>query len=129
MTNTQSQPQRRPHRVPSHRLSQNKYFVGAAIWLAFLPISGPGGCSRIISPWGLCAGYRNLGLRNPSPFLVILSSCQSRRLALELPTVACPMVVTKAPSEPFAIVAVTLKAMLLRSFRTASADEDPSPEH
>jgi hypothetical protein len=40
------------------------------------------------------------------------------------------MVVTKAPSEPFAIVAVTLKAMLAQEFPhdTWLADEDPSPE-
>ena len=40
------------------------------------------------------------------------------------------MVVTKAPSEPFSVVATTLKAMLAQAYPhdTWLADEDPSPE-
>ena len=49
---------------------------------------------------------------------------------LRIPSARVAMVVTKAPSEPFAVVAETLECMLSQDYPhdTWLADEDPSPE-
>lgn len=64
-------------------------------------------------------------------FFVVVS--QARRPAARLSDLGTPrvaMVVTKTPSEPFAVVRQTLEAMLAQDYPhdTWLADEDPSPE-
>ncbi len=67
----------------------------------------------------------------PGYFLLIFFRARKPDGALRLPKGSrVAMVVTKAPSEPFAVVAETLRAMLNQdhSHDTWLADEDPTPE-
>lgn len=67
----------------------------------------------------------------PAYFMVIFYRSRRPNGPLQLPVGSrVAMVVTKAPSEPFLIVAVTLNAMLAQDVPhdTWLADEDPSPE-
>jgi cellulose synthase/poly-beta-1,6-N-acetylglucosamine synthase-like glycosyltransferase len=67
----------------------------------------------------------------PAYFMAVFYRSRRPHGPLRLPTGSrVAMVVTKAPSEPFAIVAETLKAMLAQdvSHDTWLADEDPSAE-
>ena len=67
----------------------------------------------------------------PLYFLVMFSGARKPAGALRLPPGSrVAMVVTKAPSEPFSVVAETLSAMLAQDYPhdTWLADEDPSPE-
>ncbi|MDQ0323392.1 cellulose synthase/poly-beta-1,6-N-acetylglucosamine synthase-like glycosyltransferase [Pararhizobium capsulatum DSM 1112] len=67
----------------------------------------------------------------PAYFIAIFYRAQQPNPLCELPAGRrVAMVVTKAPSEPFSIVALTLRAMLDQQFPhdTWLADEDPSPE-
>ena len=67
----------------------------------------------------------------PGYFLAVFYRARKPHGPLRLPAGSrVAMVVTKAPSEPFSIVAVTLKAMLAQDVPhdTWLADEDPSPE-
>jgi cellulose synthase/poly-beta-1,6-N-acetylglucosamine synthase-like glycosyltransferase len=67
----------------------------------------------------------------PLYFLAIFFSAKRPATDLQLPPGSrVAMVVTKAPSEPFAVVARTLEAMLDQDYPhdTWLADEDPSPE-
>ena len=67
----------------------------------------------------------------PLYFLVMFSGAKKPAGVLRLPSASrVAMVVTKAPSEPFSVVAKTLQAMLEQDYPhdTWLADEDPSPE-
>ncbi|AVA25896.1 glycosyltransferase family 2 protein [Rhizobium sp. NXC24] len=67
----------------------------------------------------------------PAYFIAIFYRAQKPNGPLRLPIGSrVAMVVTKAPSEPFSVVATTLQAMLDQSFAhdTWLADEDPTPE-
>ncbi|WP_091917754.1 glycosyltransferase family 2 protein [Mesorhizobium sp. YR577] len=67
----------------------------------------------------------------PGYFLAIFYRARKPNGPLRLPAGSrVAMVVTKAPSEPFSVVAVTLKAMLAQGVphQTWLADEDPSTE-
>jgi cellulose synthase (UDP-forming) len=67
----------------------------------------------------------------PGYFLAIFYRARKPNGPLRLPAGSrVAMVVTKAPSEPFPVVAKTLKAMLAQGVphHTWLADEDPSPE-
>lgn len=69
----------------------------------------------------------------PAYFLLILSAARVPNPMLPPPPHArVAMVVTKAPSEPFAVVQTTLKAMLTQTYPKRYdvwlADEDPTPE-
>ena len=67
----------------------------------------------------------------PLYFLVMFSGAKKPTGVLQLPSASrVAMVVTKAPSEPFSVVAKTLQAMLEQDYPhdTWLADEDPSPE-
>lgn len=66
----------------------------------------------------------------PLYFLVMFSGAKKPAGILRLPSASrVAMVVTKAPSEPFSVVAKTLQAMLDQDYPhdTWLADEDPSP--
>ncbi len=67
----------------------------------------------------------------PLYFLVMFSGAKKPAGILRLPSASrVAMVVTKAPSEPFSVVAKTLQAMREQDYPhdTWLADEDPSPE-
>ena len=67
----------------------------------------------------------------PLYFLAMFSGARKPAGAPQLPPESrVAMVVTKAPSEPFSVVAKTLSAMLAQGYPhdTWLADEDPSPE-
>ena len=67
----------------------------------------------------------------PLYFLIVVRGAKKPSGALRLPPGSrVAMVVTKAPSEPFVIVAETLNAMLAQDYPhdTWLADEDPSPQ-
>ncbi|TVR11537.1 MAG: glycosyltransferase [Salinarimonadaceae bacterium] len=89
---------------PEHNVNWTNYLIVTAVlaWITLLP------------------GY----------FLIIFASSRKTRADAGLPTgLRIAMVVTKAPSEPFAVVERTLRAMLAQDHPhdTWLADEDPAP--
>ena len=68
----------------------------------------------------------------PAWYLFFLGRARRPNPAVDVPDGAVAMVVTKAPSEPWAVVRQTLEAMLAQDFPRAYdvwlADEDPSAE-
>jgi cellulose synthase/poly-beta-1,6-N-acetylglucosamine synthase-like glycosyltransferase len=67
----------------------------------------------------------------PAYFILIFLNARVMNDAVPLPKGRIAMVVTKAPSEPFAVVQKTLSAMLEQKdvdFDVWLADEDPSPQ-
>jgi cellulose synthase (UDP-forming) len=111
------------------------YVAGALIWLATL---------AFLWAWWLSANHMNgttsflvvsavLAWSTLLPFYCVIVFYKSVRPVgpLKIPSGArVAMVVTKAPSEPFAVVAETLERMLRQDYPhdTWLADEDPSPE-
>lgn len=112
-----------------------EYLAGAAMWLALLVY---------FWAWWLrpehYIGFLGFFLVSailawvtllPAYFIVIFHRAQKPTGSLRLSAGSrAAMVVTKAPSEPFSIVANTLKAMLAQEFvhDTWLADEDPTTE-
>ncbi len=112
-----------------------EYLFGAAIWLAALTyfwawwleprhhkdLFGSLTVTAVLAWITLLPGY----------FIAVFYHARKPNGPLRLPAASrVAMVVTKAPSEPFAVVAETLKAMLAQEVPhdTWLADEDPSPE-
>ncbi|MFE0018061.1 glycosyltransferase family 2 protein [Mesorhizobium sp. NPDC059054] len=112
-----------------------EYFVGVASWFAaliyfwvwwFEPSHHFSWLGSVVSTWTLA--WLTL---IPAYFLVMFARAVKPAGQLKLPPESrVAMVVTKAPSEPFTVVAETLRAMLAQtvSHDTWLADEDPSPE-
>ncbi|MEY9625611.1 glycosyltransferase family 2 protein [Sinorhizobium fredii] len=111
-----------------------EYLVGAAAWLAALAFFwawwlephhhrdffGSLTVTAVLAWITLLPGY----------FIAVFYRARKPNGPLRLPAgTRVAMVVTKAPSEPFAVVAETLEAMLAQdvSHDTWLADEDPSP--
>jgi cellulose synthase (UDP-forming) len=112
-----------------------EYLIGAFAWLAALVYFWvwwfqPGhyiGLSGFVSVTLVVAWVTLL----PGYFLAVFYRGSKPNGRLRLPAGSrVAMVVTKAPSEPFSVVATTLKAMLAQDVPhdTWLADEDPSPE-
>ncbi|TIM42917.1 MAG: glycosyltransferase [Mesorhizobium sp.] len=112
-----------------------EYLIGAVAWLAALVYFWvwwfkPGhyiGLSEFVSVTLIVAWVTLL----PAYFLAVFYRARKPNGPLRLPTGSrVAMVVTKAPSEPFSVVAITLEAMLAQDVLhdTWLADEDPSPE-
>lgn len=112
-----------------------EYFAGVVSWFMALlyfwvwwlePSHHFSWFGSIVSTWTLA--WLTL---IPAYFLVMFARAAKPAGQLRLPPESrVAMVVTKAPSEPFAVVAETLRAMLAQTVRhdTWLADEDPSPE-
>lgn len=112
-----------------------EYFLGVGLWTAallylwlwwFQP-------ENHIHIWGtlLITAILAWVTLLPIYFILLFSRAQRPCGALNLPDGSrVAMVVTKAPSEPFPVVAETLRAMLAQNtpHDTWLADEDPSPE-
>lgn len=114
---------------------RTEYLLGAVAWLAALVYFWawwfkPGhytSLSGFVSVTLVVAWVTLL----PAYFLVVFYRARKPNGPLRLPAGSrVAMVVTKAPSEPFSVVATTLKAMLAQDVHhdTWLADEDPSPE-
>jgi cellulose synthase/poly-beta-1,6-N-acetylglucosamine synthase-like glycosyltransferase len=114
---------------------KTEYCVGAAIWLALLVYFWSWWLrpEHYIGFWGFASVTAILAWVTllPGYFMVIFYRARKPNGALKLPAGSrVAMVVTKAPSEPFSIVATTLKAMLAQEFPhdVWLADEDPTLE-
>ena len=114
---------------------RREYLVGAAIWLAMLVYFWAWwlkpehyiGFWRFTLVTAILAWVTLL----PAYFIAAFYRAQKPAGPLRLPAGSrVAMVVTKAPSEPFSVVAMTLEAMLKQAFAhdTWLADEDPSQE-
>jgi cellulose synthase/poly-beta-1,6-N-acetylglucosamine synthase-like glycosyltransferase len=111
-----------------------EYLFGAALWVAALVYFwhwwlGPANHGRL---WGsiLVTAILAWVTLLPAYFIVLFFRARRPDGPLNLPTGSrIAMVVTKAPSEPFEVVAETLRAMLAQDVPhdTWLADEDPSP--
>jgi cellulose synthase/poly-beta-1,6-N-acetylglucosamine synthase-like glycosyltransferase len=115
--------------------SKREYLVGAAIWLALLVYFWSWWLQpeHYIDFWGFVSVTAILAWVTllPAYFMAIFYHARKPNGRLRLPTDSrVAMVVTKAPSEPFSIVATTLKAMLAQEFPhdVWLADEDPTLE-
>jgi cellulose synthase (UDP-forming) len=112
-----------------------EYLIGTVAWLAalvyfwvwwFKPAHYTG-LSGFVCITAIVAWVTLL----PAYFLAVFYRARKPNGPLRLPAGSrVAMVVTKAPSEPFSVVATTLKAMLAQDVchDTWLADEDPSPE-
>jgi cellulose synthase/poly-beta-1,6-N-acetylglucosamine synthase-like glycosyltransferase len=125
-----------PLSVPLLSLRERvEFFIGCVAWLAtvvyfwnwwLLPVHVVGTACFIIVT--LVLAWITF---EPLYFLLMFSGARKPAGRLGLPPGSrVAMVVTKAPSEPFAIVAETLLAMLAQDYPhdTWLADEDPTPE-
>ncbi|RCW80856.1 glycosyltransferase family 2 protein [Phyllobacterium bourgognense] len=115
--------------------SKMEYLVGAAIWLALLVYFWSWWLQpeHYIDFWGFVSVTAILAWVTllPAYFMAIFYHARKPNGKLRLPAGSrVAMVVTKAPSEPFSIVATTLNAMLAQEFPhdVWLADEDPSLE-
>ena len=125
-----------PSNVPvltSYR--RKEYLAGAVVWLALLIYFWAWWLrpEHYTGFWGFSLVTAVLAWVTllPAYFIAIFYRAQKPSGPLRLPVGSrVAMVVTKAPSEPFSIVATTLKAMLAQEVPhdTWLADEDPSPE-
>ncbi len=125
-----------PRLVPLLNARQRtEFFVGCAAWLVailyfwgwWLQPAHVGGTATFILV-SLVLAWVTL---EPLYFLVIFAGASKPAGPVSLPPGSrVAMVVTKAPSEPFSVVAETLTAMLAQDYPhdTWLADEDPSPE-
>lgn len=114
---------------------RKEYIVGTAIWLAILIYFWAWWLkpAHYIDFWGFTLVTAILAWVTllPGYFIILFYNAQKPHGPLRLPAGSrVAMVVTKAPSEPFSIVALTLKAMLEQAHPhdTWLADEDPSAE-
>lgn len=127
---------RTPMLVPlMSKMQRLEYLAGMAIWLAallyfwvwwFKPEHYAGLAGYVVATTAV-AWVTLL----PAYFMVIFFRAKTPSGPLRLPQGSrVAMVVTKAPSEPFSVVAVTLKGMLAQDVPhdTWLADEDPSQE-
>ena len=112
-----------------------EYLVGTAIWLAMLVYFWAWWLKpeHYIGFWSFALVTSTLAWVTllPAYFMTIFYRARKPNGPLRLPVGSrVAMVVTKAPSEPFAIVATTLQAMLAQDYPhdTWLADEDPTPE-
>jgi cellulose synthase (UDP-forming) len=125
-----------PAQVPVLRgYRQKEYLAGAAIWLAMLFYFWAWWLrpEHYIGFWGFTLVTAILAWVTllPAYFIALFYRAQKPHGPLRLPVGSrVAMVVTKAPSEPFSVVATTLKAMLDQAFPhdTWLADEDPTQE-
>ena len=114
---------------------KKEYLAGAAIWMAMLIYFWAWWLKpeHYIGFWGFFAVSAILAWVTllPAYFMIIFSRARKPNGPLRLPAGSrIAMVVTKAPSEPFSIVATTLNAMLAQEYPhdTWLADEDPTLE-
>lgn len=114
---------------------RQEYLVGAAVWLAMLVYFWAWWLKpeHYIGFWGFSLVTAILAWVTllPAYFITLFYRAQKPNGPLQLPLGSrVAMVVTKAPSEPFSVVATTLTAMLNQAFPhdTWLADEDPTPE-
>ncbi len=114
---------------------RKEYLAGAVVWLVLLIYFWAWWLrpEHYIGLWGFSLVTAVLAWVTllPAYFIAIFYRAQKPCGPLRLPVGnRVAMVVTKAPSEPFSIVATTLNAMLAQEFPhdTWLADEDPSPE-
>ena len=114
---------------------KKEYLVGAVIWLALLVYFWSWWLQpeHYIGFWGFVSVTAILAWVTllPGYFMAMFYRARKPNGALRLPTGSrIAMVVTKASSEPFSIVATTLKAMLTQEFPhdVWLADEDPTLE-
>ncbi|MEK1888411.1 MAG: glycosyltransferase family 2 protein [Phyllobacterium sp.] len=112
-----------------------EYLAGATIWLATLVYFWVWWLKpeHFVGFWGFFLVTSILAWVTllPAYFITVFYRAQKANGPLELPVDSrVAMVVTKAPSEPFSVVAATLKAMLAQDHPhdTWLADEDPTPE-
>ncbi|MBA8881468.1 glycosyltransferase family 2 protein [Phyllobacterium myrsinacearum] len=126
----------RPDQIPVLRgYHRKEYAVGAVIWLAMLVYFWAWWLKpeHYVDFWGFTLVTAILVWVTflPAYFIILFYRAQKPHGPLQLPIGSrVAMVVTKAPSEPFSVVAVTLKAMLAQAYPhdTWLADEDPSAE-
>lgn len=114
---------------------RTEYLAGIALWLVALVYFWAWWLNpaHYTEPFGYIAATASVAWVTllPAYFMMIFYRAQVPVGDFELPSGSrVAMVVTKAPSEPFDIVAATLEGMLAQSVPhdTWLADEDPSPE-
>ena len=125
-----------PYQVPILTGYRRKeYLAGATIWLAMLGYFWAWWLrpEHYVGFWGFALVTAILAWVTflPAYFIVLFYRARQPYGPLRLPVGSrIAMVVTKAPSEPFSVVATTLKAMLAQNYPhdTWLADEDPSQE-
>ncbi|WP_159587471.1 glycosyltransferase family 2 protein [Chelativorans xinjiangense] len=117
------------------RYRKIEYLVGGAVWAAALVYFWAWWLKPehhfSVAGSVLVTGVLAWATLLPAYFLVIFYRGRKPNGPLRLPVGSrIAMVVTKAPAEPFPVVAQTLKAMLAQEVPhdTWLADEDPSPE-